>query len=155
MPPQNLKNWYNCPVLYSERNLLTIFHSSSFYSGVKVVFLIAKKLMTAPYTYASVSPYFFNWAPVRQNQQNDVRSAKTQISLGICLVWSFFAECTCCLFCQAVAQITVTTVIILNFSTGMSVQTVLTLIWHLLEEQSEQDLHCLPFLHFLDSLLYA
>ena len=28
------------------------------------------------------------WAAARQNQQNDVRLAKTQISLGICPVWS-------------------------------------------------------------------
>ena len=35
-----------------------------------------------------------NWARARQNQQNDVCSAKTQISLGIHPVWSVFTDCT-------------------------------------------------------------
>ena len=30
------------------------------------------------------------WAAAQQNQQNDVRPAKTQNSLGIRLVWSVF-----------------------------------------------------------------
>ena len=47
------------------------------------------------------------------------------------------------------------TVIILSFRTDSSVQTVLTQIRLLLEEQSDQGLHCLPFrLHLLDALLY-
>ena len=47
-------------------------------------------------------------------------------------------------------------VIILNFRTDMPGQTVQTQIRLLLEEQSDQGLHCLPFrLHRLDSLLYG
>ena len=34
---------------------------------------------------------FCKWAAARQNQQNDVRPAKTQISLGIRPVWLVFA----------------------------------------------------------------
>ena len=49
-----------------------------------------------------------------------------------------------------------TTVMILSFQTDMSGQTVQTQIRLLLEEQSDQGLHCLPFcLHHLDSLLYG
>ena len=45
---------------------------------------------------------------------------------------------------------------ILSFRTDMPRQTVQTQIWLLLEEQSDQGLHCLPFrLHCLDSLLYG
>ena len=45
---------------------------------------------------------------------------------------------------------------ILSFRTNRSEQTVQTQIRLLLEEQSDQDLHCLPFrLHRLDSLLYG
>ena len=48
------------------------------------------------------------------------------------------------------------TVMILSFRTDMSGQTVQTQIRLLLEEQSDQGLHCLPFrLHSLDSLLYG
>ena len=48
------------------------------------------------------------------------------------------------------------TVMILSFRTDMPGQTVQTQIRLLLEEQSDQDLHCLPFrLHGLDSLLYG
>ena len=48
------------------------------------------------------------------------------------------------------------TVMILSFRTDRSGQTVQTQIRLLLEEQSEQGLHCLPFsLHLLDSLLYG
>ena len=48
------------------------------------------------------------------------------------------------------------TVMILSFQTDMPGQTVQTQIRLLLEEQSDQDLHCLPFgLHRLDSLLYG
>ena len=43
-----------------------------------------------------------------------------------------------------------------NFRTYMPGQTVQTQIRLLLEEQSDQGLHCLPFrLHRLDSLLYG
>ena len=49
-----------------------------------------------------------------------------------------------------------TTVMILSFRTDMPGQTVQTQIRLLLEEQSDQGLHCLPFrLHSLDSLLYC
>ena len=49
-----------------------------------------------------------------------------------------------------------TTVMILSFRTDMPGQTVQTQIRLLLEEQSDQGLHCLPFrLHRLDSLLYC
>ena len=49
-----------------------------------------------------------------------------------------------------------TTVMILSFRTDMLGQTVQTQIRLLLEEQSDQGLHCLPFrLHRLDSLLYV
>ena len=48
------------------------------------------------------------------------------------------------------------TVMILSFRTDRSGQTVQTQIKLLLEEQSDQGLHCLPFrLHLLDSLLYG
>ena len=48
------------------------------------------------------------------------------------------------------------TVMILSFRTDMHGQTVQTQIRQLLEEQSDQGLHCLPFrLHRLDSLLYG
>ena len=44
----------------------------------------------------------------------------------------------------------------LSFQTDMPGQTVQTQIRLLLEEQSDQGLHCLPFhLHHLDSLLYG
>ena len=50
---------------------------------------------------------------------------------------------------------TLYTVMILSFRTDMPGQTVQTQIRLLLEEQSDQGLHCLPFrLHRLDSLLY-
>ena len=45
---------------------------------------------------------------------------------------------------------------ILSFRTDMPGQTVQSQIRLLLEEQSDQGLHCLPFrLHRLDSLLYG
>ena len=48
------------------------------------------------------------------------------------------------------------TVMTLSFRTGMPGQTVQTQIRLLLEEQSDQGLHCLPFrLDHLDSLLYV
>ena len=48
------------------------------------------------------------------------------------------------------------TVMILSFRTDMPEQTVQTQIRLLLEEQSDQGLHCLPFrLHRLDPLLYG
>ena len=48
------------------------------------------------------------------------------------------------------------TVMILSFRTDRPGQTVQTQIRLLLEEQSDQGLHCLPFcLHCLDSLLYG
>ena len=48
------------------------------------------------------------------------------------------------------------TVMIVSFRTDMPGQTVQTQIRLLLEEQSDQGLHCLPFrLHRLDSLLYG
>ena len=48
------------------------------------------------------------------------------------------------------------TVMILSFWTDMPGQTVQTQIRLLLEEQSDQGLHCLPFrLHCLDLLLYG
>ena len=47
-------------------------------------------------------------------------------------------------------------VMILSFWTDRSEQKVQTQIRLLLEEQSDQGLHCLPFhLHHLDSLLYG
>ena len=47
-------------------------------------------------------------------------------------------------------------VMILRFRTDMPGQTVQTQIRLLLEEQSDQGLHCLPFrLHRLDTLLYG
>ena len=49
-----------------------------------------------------------------------------------------------------------TTVMILSFRTDRPGQTVQTQIRLLLEEQSDQGLHCLPFrLHRLDSLVYG
>ena len=57
---------------------------------------------------------------------------------------------------NALALITLLTVMILSFQTDMPGQTVQTLVRLLLEEQSDQGLHCLPFpLHHLDSLLYG
>ena len=51
---------------------------------------------------------------------------------------------------------TVVTVMILSFQTDMPGQTVQTQIRLLLEEQSVQGPHCLPFrLHRLDPLLYS
>ena len=48
------------------------------------------------------------------------------------------------------------TIMILSFRTDMPGQTVQTQIRLLLEEQSDQGLHCLQFpLHSLDSLLYG
>ena len=48
------------------------------------------------------------------------------------------------------------TVMILSFRTERPGQTVQTQIRLLLQEQSDQGLHCLPFrLHRLDSLLYG
>ena len=48
------------------------------------------------------------------------------------------------------------TVMILSFRKDMPGQTVQTQIRLLLEEQSDQGLHCLPFrLHRLESLLYG
>ena len=48
------------------------------------------------------------------------------------------------------------TVMILSFRTDRPGQTVQTQIRLLLEEQSDQGLHCMPFrLHRLDSLLYG
>ena len=48
------------------------------------------------------------------------------------------------------------TLMVLSFRTDMPGQTVQTQIRLLLEEQSDQGLHCLPFrLHRLDSLLYG
>ena len=48
----------------------------------------------------------------------------------------------------------ISTVMILSFRTDMPGQTVQTQIRLLLQEQSDQGLHCLPFrLHRLDSLL--
>ena len=48
------------------------------------------------------------------------------------------------------------TVMILSFRTDRPGQTVQTQIRLLLEEQSDQGLHCLPFrLHHLDSLVYG
>ena len=48
------------------------------------------------------------------------------------------------------------TVMILSFRTDRPGQTVQTQIRLLLEEQSDQGLHCLPFrLHRLDSLVYG
>ena len=38
-------------------------------------------------------PWKLNWPGAWQNQQNDLCKAKTQISLGICPVWSVFAVC--------------------------------------------------------------
>ena len=48
------------------------------------------------------------------------------------------------------------TLMIISFRTDMPGQTVQTQIRLLLEEQSDQGLHCLPFrLHRLESLLYG
>ena len=48
------------------------------------------------------------------------------------------------------------TVMILSFRIDLSEQTVQTQIRLLLEEQSDQGLHCLPFcLHLLDTFLYG
>ena len=48
------------------------------------------------------------------------------------------------------------TIMILSFRTARPGQTVQTQIFLLLEEPSDQGLHCLPFrLHHLDSLLYG
>ena len=53
-------------------------------------------------------------------------------------------------------EIYIYTVMILSFRTDMHGQTVQTQIRLLLEEQSDQGLHCLPFhLHRLDSELYG
>ena len=54
------------------------------------------------------------------------------------------------------SQLNQYTVMILSFRTDMPGQTGQTQIRLLLEEQSDQGLHCLPFrLHHLDSLLYG
>ena len=51
---------------------------------------------------------------------------------------------------------TLSTVMIISFRTDRPGQTVQTQIRLLLEEQSDQGLHCLPFcLHRLDSLVYC
>ena len=59
--------------------------------------------------------------------------------------------------CQLLAkEPALSTVIFLSFRTDRSEQTVQTQIRLLLEEQSDQGLHCLPFrLHRLDSLPYG
>ena len=55
---------------------------------------------------------------------------------------------------KASSIVTVTTVIFLSFRTDRSGQTVQTQIRLLLEEQSDQGLHCLQFcLHLWDTLL--
>ena len=55
-----------------------------------------------------------------------------------------------------ISVIAVNTVMILSFWTDRSGHTVQTQIRLLLEEQSDQGLHCLPFcLHRLDSLPYG
>ena len=57
--------------------------------------------------------------------------------------------------CQKYMILDSCTVMILSFRTDMPGQTVQTKI-RLLQEQSDQGLHCLPFrLHYLDSLLYG
>ena len=57
---------------------------------------------------------------------------------------------------QRVLTFTLTTVMILSFRADVPRQTVQTQIRLLLEEQSDQGLHCLPLrLHSLDSLLYG
>ena len=48
------------------------------------------------------------------------------------------------------------TIMFLSFRTDRSRQTVMTQIRLLLEEQSDQGLHCLPFcLHWLDAIYYG
>ena len=57
---------------------------------------------------------------------------------------------------QLVLFLQTTTVMILNFQTDKPGQTVQTQIRQLLEEQSDQGLHCLPFrLQILDTILYG
>ena len=56
---------------------------------------------------------------------------------------------------ESPTQMLTGTVMMLSFRTDRSGQTVQTQIRLLLEEQSDQGLHCLPFhLHLLDALLY-
>ena len=91
------------------------------------------------------------------------------VQAGLCLAWSGSPEDT---FCRVVAQLLTVSpdvdtlelplllvyniVMILSFRTDMPGQTVQTQIRLVLEEQSDQGLHCLPFcLHRLDSLLYG
>ena len=54
-----------------------------------------------------------------------------------------------------IGMLEITVMILLSFQTDRPGQTVQTQIRLLLEEQSDQGLHCLPFrLHHLNSLLY-
>ena len=70
------------------------------------------------------------------------------------LIW-IFTGCTCHFVGFVMFQLRYFTVMILSFRTDMPGQTVQTQI-RLLEEQSDQGLHCLPFrLHPLDSLFYG
>ena len=58
--------------------------------------------------------------------------------------------------CSFLSMHLLCTVMILSFRTDRPGQTVQTQIRLLLEEQSDQGLHCLPFrLHRLDILLYG
>ena len=60
------------------------------------------------------------------------------------------------LFLSYLAENKLVTVMILSFRTDRSEQTVQTQIRLLLEEQSDQGLHCLPFhLHLLVTLFYG
>ena len=60
------------------------------------------------------------------------------------------------MFIKVISFLCENTVMILSFRTDMPGQTVQTQIRLLLEEQSDQGLHCLPYrLHRFDSLLYG
>ena len=68
------------------------------------------------------------------------------------MMWLFSARDKISIVKQSVSI----TVMILSFRTDRSGQTVQTQIRLLLEEQSYQGLHCLPFqLHLLDTLLHS
>ena len=77
--------------------------------------------------------------------------------IQICMVARLVtSETTALCYRNWTVKMQVNTVVILSFWTDMPGQTVQTQIRLLLEEQSDQDLHCLQFhLHHLDSLLYG
>ena len=91
-----------------------------------------------------VTPWGAVWFESLLEEQSDLSH-----SLRSSLIWVYET-------CQGGVIPYLNTVMILSFRTNMPGQTVQTQIRLLLEEQSDQDLHCLPFrMHYLDSLLYG